>query len=265
MTARLRELRADPFARTLALITLGALAIRVAYILIAKRDEPAMGDAIYYSSQAQTIADGEWFRHPVFPREAADHPPLTALSLAPISLLVPESLLAQRFFQAALGALAVAAIGLLGRRLAGPTAGLVAAGIAAVYPNLWINDALVMSETISTLCIAVMLLAVVAFADEPSYRTAAWAGLAGGIAVLARAELALLLALAVTPIALLVRNAPLRRRLGWIGVIGAISLTVLAPWTIYNATRFENPVLISTNDGITLAGANCASDYDTTA
>ena len=150
--------------------------------------------------------------------------------------------------------------------MAGDTAGLVAAGIAAVYPNLWVNDALTMSESVSTLCIAGLLLAVVRFADEPVLqRTAAWAGVIGGVAVLARAELALLLALALTPVALLVRSAPLWRRVGWIAVTGGLALAVLAPWSIYNASRFDEPVLISTNDGITLAGANCATDFDTTA
>jgi 4-amino-4-deoxy-L-arabinose transferase-like glycosyltransferase len=263
--ARLDVLRADPFTRRLTLITLGALLLRVVYVLVAKRDEPAMGDAIYYSAQAQEIADGGWFMHPDHPREAADHPPLTALALAPVSLLVPNELLAQRLFQTLIGAAAVVVIGLLARRLAGDTAGLVAAGIAALYPNLWVNDALTMSESVSTLCVATLLLAVVHFSDRPSYRTAAWVGVAGGVAVLARAELALLLALAVTPVALLARSAPLRRRLGWIAVAGGVAVALLVPWSVYNATRFERPVLVSTNDGLTLGGANCATDYDTTA
>ena len=262
---RLSALRADRFAWTLTLITLGALLLRVVYVLVAKRDEPAMCDAIYYSAQAQEVADGGWFMHPDHPREAADHPPLTALTLAPISLLIPNELLAQRLFQTLIGAATVVVIGFLGRRLAGDTVGLVAAGIAAVYPNLWVNDALTMSESVSTLCIAGLLLAVVRFADEPSYRAAAWVGVIGGLSVLARAELALLLALAVTPVALMVRSAPLRRRVGWVAVAGGVAVALLVPWTLYNAGRFERPVLISTNDGLTLGGANCATDYDTTA
>jgi 4-amino-4-deoxy-L-arabinose transferase-like glycosyltransferase len=260
---RLAALRADHFAWSLTLITLGALVLRVVYVLVAKQDEPAMGDAIYYSAQAQEVADGGWFMHPDHPREAADHPPLTALSLAPISLLVPNELLAQRLFQTLIGAATVVVIAFLARRLAGDTVGLVAAGIAAVYPNLWVNDALTMSESVSTLCIAGLLLAVVRFADGPSYRTAAWAGLIGGIAVLARAELALLLALAITPVALLVRSAPISRRVGWVAVAGGVAIGLLVPWSLYNAGRFDRPVLISTNDGLTLGGANCATDYDT--
>jgi 4-amino-4-deoxy-L-arabinose transferase-like glycosyltransferase len=262
---RWSALRADPFGWPLALIILGGLVLRVVYVLVAKRDEPALGDAIYYSAQAQEVADGGWFMHPDHPREAADHAPLTALSLAPISLLVPNELLAQRLFQTLIGAATIVVIGFLARRLAGDTAGLVAAGIAAIYPNLWVNDALTMSESLSQLCIAGLLLTVVRFADDPSFRTAAWCGAMGGIAVMARAELALLLALAITPVALFVRSAPLTRRLGWVAVTGGVALLMLMPWSVYNAGRFEQPVLISTNDGLTLGGANCATDYDTSA
>lgn len=48
-------------------------------------------------------------------------------------------------------------IGLLARSLVGPTAGLVAAAVAALNPNLWMNDALVMSESLSALLIALLL------------------------------------------------------------------------------------------------------------
>jgi hypothetical protein len=43
-------------------------------------------------------------------------------------------------------------------------------------------------------------------------------------------------------------------------VVGVLVLT-MAPWTIYNATRFDRPVLISTNDGLALLGANCPNTY----
>lgn len=262
---RVGQLWADDFARRLGAIALGALVLRLVYVLVFKHDEPALGDAIYYSAQAQTIADGDWFMHPDGLREAADHPPLTALSVAPISFVFANQLLAQRLFQAVLGVAVVVVIGLLARRVAGDRVGLVAAALAAVYPNLWVNDALVMSETISTLALAGLLLAVYRFVDDPSGRTAAWVGIIGGAAVLARAEIALLVALTMIPAALAVRSVPVARRLGWIALTGGLALLMLAPWTAYNATRFEEPVLISTNDGLTIGGANCDSDYRTTA
>ena len=37
---------------------------------------------------------------------------------------------------------------------------------------------------------------------------------------------------------------------------------VVAPWTAWNLTRFDEPVTISTNDGTTLLGANCRESYE---
>ncbi len=67
-------------------------------------------------------------------------------------------LLAQRLTMTVFGAGVVLLIGLIGRAVAGNRAGLIAAGIAALYPNLWINDGLVMSETLATLAVALAIL-----------------------------------------------------------------------------------------------------------
>ena len=51
----------------------------------------------------------------------------------------------------ALGTGTVVMLGITARAVAGRRAGLIAAVIAAVYPNMWINDGLVMSETLTIL------------------------------------------------------------------------------------------------------------------
>src|SRR6185503_5605580 len=43
------------------------------------------------------------------------------------------------------------------------------------------------------------------------------------------------------------------------GAIGCVA--VLTPWFVYNAGRFHARVLISTNDGLALAGSNCDPVY----
>ena len=37
--------------------------------------------------------------------------------------------------------------------------------------------------------------------------------------------------------------------------------STVAPWALYNLARFDRPVLLSTNDGTTLLGANCDTTY----
>jgi Dolichyl-phosphate-mannose-protein mannosyltransferase len=249
------------FWQRLALVALLALVVRVGYIGIAKwHDEVEFSDALYYATQAQALADGEGFQHPDHPREAADHAPLTSISQTPTALVFGESVLAQRLVQAVYGTLAVVAIALLARRVAGDRVAIWAGVIAALYPNLWANDAVIMAETLTALLVAVLLWAVYGYLDRPGWRGALLVGALAGLAALARAELALVGALAFVPVA--VRAAqPWRDRLVALGVAALAGIVVLAPWTAYNLGRFEKPVFISTNDGLTLIGANCDSQY----
>ncbi|HEX9505152.1 MAG TPA: hypothetical protein VGA62_04005, partial [Acidimicrobiia bacterium] len=49
------------FWRVLMFIVLGALVLRIGYVMLAKRTEPVLGDQIYYNAQANTIARGHGF------------------------------------------------------------------------------------------------------------------------------------------------------------------------------------------------------------
>jgi 4-amino-4-deoxy-L-arabinose transferase-like glycosyltransferase len=250
------------FWRTLLLIVLAALALRVGYVLVAKRHEPALGDQIYYVAQANTLARGDGFTDPRDGSQTAEHPPLTALALTPTAWAAEQlraggdHLLAMRLTMTVFGAAVVLVIGLLGRSVAGDRAGLLAATIAAVYPNLWMNDGLVMSETLATLSVALAILLTYRFIRSPRASTAAWVGVAIALAMLARAELGLLLPLMVLPVALMLRALPFTRQILFFLLTCAVSLAVVSPWLIANLTRFDKPVLFSTNDGLTLCGAN---------
>ena len=108
-------------------------------------------------------------------------------------------------------------------------------------------------------------LATAVFSSTASYpisiAAAAWLGAAIGLTVLARAELAMYLPLVVVPVVWFRTDLEARARLGRIAVVGLAALVMLAPWSLYNAARFERPVLVSTNDGLTLIGSNCDSVF----
>jgi 4-amino-4-deoxy-L-arabinose transferase-like glycosyltransferase len=144
--------------------------------------------------------------------------------------------------------------------VAGDTPALWAGGIAAVYPNLWVNDGVVMAETLTALFTALVLWAVYRFADRPSGWIALLIGGLTGLAALTRAELALVGILAFLPVAYRACDG-WGRRVGALGLAGLAGAVVLAPWMAYNATRFERPVLISTNDGLTLVAAYCDPQF----
>src|SRR5215207_2537275 len=78
-----------PFLRpAIAAVAVGALVLRVAYILGWKLDQPLRGDAVYYSWQAELLADGKGFVRPYFGGPAAHHPPLTSLAMTPFARLL---------------------------------------------------------------------------------------------------------------------------------------------------------------------------------
>lgn len=254
------------FWRLLLAIAAGALLLRIGYIVVAKSGEAPLGDQIYYHAQAGANADGRWFRDATDDGHTAEHPPLTALALTPTAWMTERiagtnSVMANRFTVAMFGAAVVVAIGLLGRRVAGDRAGLIAAGLAAVNPNFLVNDGLIMSEALATLAVALAILFAYRFIDDPGLPSVLWLGAMCGVAALARQELLLLAPVMVVPVVLGIRAVPLRRRLALVGASGAATLLVIAPWIGWNLARFEKSVTFSTNDGITICGANLRQVY----
>lgn len=266
------------FLAGLLLIACVALGLRVAYVLGAKRHEPLLGDQIYYSALADELGRFRGFRDPfqggTIP--SADHPPLTSIIAAPAVWFFGDRdaprILTQRLLMAGVGAVTVIAIGYAGRRLAvdldsypedtpARWCGWCAAAIAAVHPGLWINDGLVMSESVGALTIALVIGAVGRALDRPGAARMAIAGAAVGLAALARAEALLLAPLLLLP-TVLTRRGPRSERppfapLRWSVAAGLGLALALAPWVGPNLVRFDRPTLLSTNDGLTLLGTNC--------
>ncbi len=245
------------------------------FLLSRKWDRPLqLNDSLYYSAQATDLAHGFLYREPFTTGPGAEHVPLTSTILALVSW-GDDPIPWQRVITVLFGIATVAVIGLLGRAVAGPRVGLIAAAIAALYPNLWIGDGLIMSESISICIVTIMLLLAVRWCGEVtatvSLRRCVALGAITGLGALARSELVLMIPM----FALLVwrtgresdvldesrpdpqtdnRRGGGRRRVVGAALLLATAAMVLAPWLILNLSRFERPVLLSTNDGTTLAG-----------
>jgi 4-amino-4-deoxy-L-arabinose transferase-like glycosyltransferase len=150
----------------------------------------------------------------------------------------------------------------VGKRLGGPAVGLTAAAIAAVYPNIWINDGMLMVETPFILTISLALLFTYRLIQRPSWWDVAWLSLSLTLAASVRPEAAILFPLFVAPFLLFRRaGGSWPRRIGTVAVAAVIPVVVFAPWVIYNQGRFEQPVYLSTGFGQTLANANCDGTY----
>lgn len=251
----------------LAALTVLALTLRVAYVLGWKNPAAIQGDAFYYHHGANLLADGKGFPDPYTYQlrgvltPDAQHPPLTIVLLSVASVVGLRGYLAHQLWMCCLGAAAVLTVGLVGRRVAGPRAGLLAAAVAATYPSLWLNDALVLSETPTILASALTLLAAYRFWSRRRLGDAALLGGAVALAALTRAELLLLTLVLVTPLVLLARPLGRRHRLALLAASGAACAAVLAPWVGYNLARFEEPELISSGLGSTLLVSNCPQTY----
>jgi 4-amino-4-deoxy-L-arabinose transferase-like glycosyltransferase len=253
------------FLTILLVIAAAAFVGRVIYITAVTNHRDLYFDEVYYRGSADRLAHGDWFKAPsIFgpaDQESADHPPLTALTLAPVSRLTDDSETALRLTVALAGIGVVVLIALVARELAGPRAGLVAAALAAVYPNLWANDGLILSETFATLGAAAAVFCTYRLIRDPTWRNAASAGVACSIAMLSRGELVLLVPLLVIPATLMIWSIDWSRRLRLTGVVVVAAAIVISPWVVYNLSRFEEPVFLSHGDGGTLIGANCDRTY----
>ena len=251
------------FRGRLVAIAALALGVRVLYTVLVGRHTDGIGDFFYYQGIANLLADGRGFVDPFLssPEQSypsALHPPLWSLALAVPSTLGATSILAHRLIGTLAGTATVVLLGLIGRRVAGERAGLLAAGIAAVYPTLIAADGSLMSETLYGTFVGAALLLSLRQLQRPAVAVVAALGAVIGLAALTRGEGVLFLPLLALPVAW---RGGRPGRLTRLGVTVAATVLVIAPWTIRNWITFDQPVLVSTNEATVVAGANCDAVY----
>jgi 4-amino-4-deoxy-L-arabinose transferase-like glycosyltransferase len=241
-------------ARLAGVVALG-VALRLVYVLAIAPSTAIFTDGFFFHWVGKAVADGHGYVNPAelffkgHSVATAMHPPLYTFVIAAVTKLGITGDEAQRSLGCLFGAATIALVGLVGRRVAGDAAGLIAAALAAVYPLLIAADGALMSETLYGPLIALALLAAYRLRDEPGARRAAVLGVVIGLAALTRPEALLLLPLLALP------------RWRWFAVACVAAAILVLPWTVRNWSAFDRPVLISTNDGTTLAGANCPTTY----
>ena len=284
MTARLLARLPADFTRRLLLIAAFGLVLRLVYVLVIERGDPLSGDGAGYHHQANMIADGKGFTEPfryifgtseVVPINGEDvtvvtpaghleptagHPPVWILMLGAVSFLGFTSVLSHQLASALFGVASIILLGLLGRSAWSERAGLIAAGLAASYAFIWVNDGLIMAETAAIAAAAGCSLMGLRFARDPSMRNAILLGVLGAVATLSRAELALFLPI-VAAVALIRAPLPWRRRIALYAVTGISAVIVVAPWVARNLTVFEEPVLLSNGVGTVMVQSNCDAVY----
>jgi 4-amino-4-deoxy-L-arabinose transferase-like glycosyltransferase len=245
------------------------VALRAVYVLIAYGDgrEP-VGDALTYHLLARLLADGHGYVRPldliVNGRSvpSAEFPPVWPTLLAVADLLGLDSPNAHRSVGVLLGGITIVLVALTARVLAGPVAGVTAAVLTALHPQLIALDGGLMAEAALLPVVAgALLLAATAIQERPAGRRgmAVLAGLGAlvALAALTRSEAVLLVPALAVPVALVAGPGDARARLGRLAVVLLPVVVLLGSWTVRTATRLDAVVPLTTNSGTLLAGANC--------
>jgi hypothetical protein len=247
------------FRAGLVIVALVGLGIRLGYVL-AGSGNVTSEDGAYYHAAAKVLVDGGGFVNPWNGVATALHPPGWPAVLAVPSLVGLDTIRAHQVLACLVGTTTVVLVGVAARAIGGARAGLVAAAIAATYPSIWLRERELAAEVLVFPLGAIVVILAYRFVAKP--RTATLAALGGACALLAlvRAEQVLLL-LILAALAFSAGSGPWSGRLAQLAGGVAAAAAVLLPWVVYNATRFEEPVLLTTGFGVTLRGANCPGAY----
>jgi 4-amino-4-deoxy-L-arabinose transferase-like glycosyltransferase len=234
----------------LAVIVVVGLALRVESALEPLDVRPGTDSAVY-ASVAEQLYEHQRFALPgaASPYDWSPGAPLFYASIYYATGGVHPG--AVRLAVALLGALTIVLVFLLGRRLAGPVAGLVAAGLFAIYPVTIFFTGKLMSEPLATLTLTGAVLSFF-WAGDRGRHWAAWAvpGVLLGLTAFARPEY----------LAFVAVFAPLALIRGWLDhgwrrglVAGAVLALAFAlpivPWTLHVSNNVGRFVPISTGGG----------------
>ena len=185
-------------------------------------------------------------------------PPLYPLFLAAIQGAAGHNYLRYaQALQALFITMAVAVFYFIVRRVHGPRAGLVAAVVLGLFVPFAVRSALVMSEALFMLLLLLFLFWTLKALEEGRRRDYVLAGLAVGLAALARPA-PILLPLVLVPLLLqFTRHSGAgRERLVSIGLFVAAFGVVLAPWGIRNAVTLGEFTVLPSSGGVNLWAAS---------
>jgi 4-amino-4-deoxy-L-arabinose transferase-like glycosyltransferase len=252
----------------LALVSLAGALPGVIWVLTHKLHASPQGDALNFYWVARLIVTrGQWFVSPlqflfhnnVTP--SAQHPPLWSLVLAFFYVIGIHSYPAQLIATCFVGAGAVFLTGLAANEVGGRRAGMVAAIIAAAYPNYWINYSLGLSETLVLALVATVILVSVRVWRSPSTRGVALLCALVALLALTRAEQVLLFATLVLPLVVVMKGVDRRAKIRFLAVGVGVAVLLIGPWVGFNLSRFTKTTTFSTDLGTTLQMGNCHYSY----
>ena len=257
----LRDLRND---RARLGIAFGAFAVRLIAALTLARPPAGVHDPLMYHQFAVHISNGKgyanWNGDPTsyYP---PGYPWFLGVQQTILKAIGAEGSLYRvaPVLQALLGGVAVWALIEVASRLhrdarRGRRIGLAAGAVLALWPNLILHSATLLSESLFLGCLCLFLLGITRLItgeaapwSRPWWTQATLAGVTLGAATLSRPQVLLLLPAFALGIAML--RLPWRARAAVFFVPAVLGAAVVAPWTVRNAFVFGEFIPVSTNGG----------------
>lgn len=282
------------FWPALLLITGVGLVCRLAYNFIFQwhRYPPLLSDPTFYRADGAFLAGGNGFpsklgrpeilslakyggashettstlltrlaNGQVIPLNSGQHPPLTAIVLAIADRLGVISYGSQLILIAIIGSATVLMIGLCARAAVDGRTGLMASLLAALYPIYWIESGQIMSEPISILLVSTALLLSIKLRKHPTWLLAFTLGLICGLDTLTRPEQIFMIVILLVVAFAWNSQINIRQRLALALFSTVVAMAIVSPWIYRNMTVYNQPEILSTASGLTLATTNCQQTY----
>lgn len=248
-------------SRLLVVVLLLALAARVGFAAFKGLNAiPLPGsDQSEYDVYAWNLAQAHGYRGPSPDVADQNHltayrPPLPSVLMAGVYSVAGHRYDAMRLVHCLLGVASVWLTFRIGRRAYGDSVGLLAAAGYAFYPLAIVQSGELLSEPLGVFLFLVFLDFCLAFAASGGWWPALGAGLALGLAMLARANYVLMV-----PLFLLWSFVQFRRRpkqLAQAAVVLVVAILVMAPWIVRNYRVFGEFIPFSTMGGSILLQGN---------
>jgi len=255
---RIESLRVPLSVVAVGGLTLLAFALRLAWVLYTEA-APLGGDPHWYYTVGINIANGDGFvanrnalwEVPGSGEPTAFWPPGYPFALGAMFWLFGASVTAAQVLNAMIGALTVPLVFALGARIFSRGAGLAAAGLFAIFPNVIAGTPVLFAEPLFTLIFVAALLALVSSSTNKDARWPLYlaVGFLIGLATLTRGQ-----GVVLVPVAAVYWMMTS----GWAQASRALTLALLAavavitPWTVRNAVELHAFVPVSTNSSAVL-------------
>lgn len=237
----------------LAVVTGGALLLRLAVVALGDRDILGFNDQAMYHDMAASLAGGDGYR--LFGEPTLRWPPAYPFLLSLVYRALDADVTYGFVLNALLSTAAVPLTMVVGRACAGLRVAVVAGIVVALLPGQWLFATTLLTEPLATL--QVLLVLALAVRWNPGLPAALALAAVVASAALTRGEGPLLLAI---PLVVWWAAARWRATLATVAGAAVLAGALVAPWAARNHGLTGEPVL-SLNAGETLyAGHNPDAD-----